>query len=249
MNSLSKNQLKNLIAFRQQKRCDEDGVFVVEGVKMCDEALQSSFKIITICGTTEYLQSHRSILPPSSDIYEVNGEQLERLSNQRTPNKVWMLVERVYPAPNTTANTLVLALDGLQDPGNMGTIMRTADWFGIRRIVCSHDTVSCYNPKVVQSSMGAIFRTNVEYCDLAEKLDSLSKEGFSIYGAMLDGESIFKAEKKSPSVLVIGNEGHGISEKISSKIERRLTIPNIGGTCESLNAAVATAILVSEFYR
>jgi TrmH family RNA methyltransferase len=97
--------------------------------------------------------------------------------------------------------------------------------------------------------MGAIFRTNVEYCDLAEKLYNLSKEGFSIYGAMLDGESIYKAEKKSPSVLVIGNEGHGISEKISSKIERRLTIPNIGGTCESLNAAVATAILVSEFYR
>ena len=266
MNSLSKNQLKCLAAYRQQKRCDEEGVFVVEGVKMCSEALQSGFAIRTVCSTADFLAAHGNKMAHCGEVYEVNAEQLERLSNQRTPNKVWMVVERRVLAESVlTENApalkgspsnlegerdgLVLALDGLQDPGNMGTIMRTADWYGIRRIVCSRDTVNCYNPKVVQATMGAIFRTEVIYCDLAEWLGNAAKEGYTTYGALLDGVPYQTAALQRPAVLVIGNEGKGISREVAASVQHRLTIPNIGGTCESLNAAVATAILCSEFYR
>ncbi len=251
MNSLSKNQLKCLAAYRQQKRCDEEGVFVVEGVKMCSEALQSGFAIRTVCGTADFLAAYSNEMGQCSEVYEVNAEQLERLSNQRTPNKVWMVVERkIQNSKFKIQNSnLLLALDGLQDPGNMGTIMRTADWYGIRRIVCSRDTVSCYNPKVVQATMGAIFRTEVIYCDLAEWLGNAAKEGYTTYGALLDGKPYQTAALQRPAVLVIGNEGKGISREVAASVQHRLTIPNIGGTCESLNAAVATAILCSEFYR
>jgi TrmH family RNA methyltransferase len=251
MNSLSKNQLKCLAAYRQQKRCDEEGVFVVEGVKMCSEALQSGFAIRTVCGTADFLAAYGNKMGQCSEVYEVNAEQLERLSNQRTPNKVWMVVERkIQNSKFKIQNSnLLLALDGLQDPGNMGTIMRTADWYGIRRIVCSRDTVNCYNPKVVQATMGAIFRTEVIYCDLAEWLGNAAKEGYTTYGALLDGEPYQAAALQKPAVLVVGNEGKGITVKVAANVQHRLTIPNIGGTCESLNAAVATAILCSEFYR
>ena len=253
---LSKNQLKNLAAYRLQKHCDDDGLFVVEGVKMCNEALLSGFTIRTICATADYLNSTpvRNRIPLLSgsgcDIHEVTDDQLERLSNQRTPNKVWMLLDRQpsLPCPATSSD-LTLALDGLQDPGNMGTILRTADWFGIRHVVCSVGTVSCYNPKVVQSTMGAIFRTKIDYCDLAEWLQQADDDGIATYGAMLDGKPYHSVKMSRPAVLVIGNEGHGISEKVSSKVLHRLTIPNVGGTCESLNAAVAAAVLCAEFYR
>ena len=287
MNALSKNQLKNLAAYRLQKRCDEDEVFVVEGVKMCNEALMSDFTIRTLCGTAEYINSVNDKLTRCGEIYEVTAEQLERLSNQRTPNKVWMIVERKtengeWRTENGERRTengerktengerrtengerltengerrtenrerLTLALDGLQDPGNMGTIMRIADWYGIRHIVCSRDTVSCYNPKVVQATMGAIFRTKIDYCDLAEWLDEAANKGYATYAAMLDGEPYQTATLEQPAALVIGNEGKGISPNVAANVQHKLTIPNIGGTCESLNAAVATALLCAEFYR
>ena len=300
MSSLSKNQLKALAAYRIQKRCDEEGVFVVEGEKMCHEALASDHKILAICATADYLAT----MPNANiadNVYEVSSEQLERLSSLRTPNKVWMLVERKAESGKRKAESgwrggcsdivetdlqdlqdfarhasrrteqaesgkrkaesglrgssfdlsegrLVLALDGLQDPGNMGTIMRTADWYGIRHIVCSRDTVSVYNPKVVQATMGAIFRTRVEYVDLAEWIDEANKKGIATYGAMLDGTDYRSAALQGPAVLVVGNEGRGISAPVAARLRQRLTIPNVGGTCESLNAAVATAILVSRFF-
>ena len=249
MNELSKNLLKNLAAYRLPKRCDEEGVFVVEGVKLCDEALHSGFKIRVVCGIEEWMGNHRASLPADSECYTVTAEQLERLSLMRTPNKVWMLVERKAPATKTDAGDLVLALDGLQDPGNMGTLLRTADWYGIRQVVCSTDTVSCYNTKVVQASMGAIFRTKVTYCQLDDYLRRIAREGYTVYGAMLDGEPLYASKLQQPAVLVVGNEGRGLSDTVAATVTRRLTIPNIGGTCESLNAAVAAAILMSEFQR
>jgi len=244
MNILSKSKLKVLADYRHQKRCDEDGLFVVEGPRLCDEAVRSGFRIRTICGTSDYLSRCGKI---QADIYEVTDAELERLSNQRTPNQVWMLVER--QTIEIGRQPVVIALDGLQDPGNMGTIMRTADWFGIRHIVCSRQTVSCYNPKVIQSTMGAIFRTKVEYTDLPTRIEELHSEGYNIYGAMLDGEDLFKIEPQRPAVIVIGNEGNGISAEVAKAIDNAITIPNIGGTCESLNAATAAAIIVSAFYR
>ena len=255
---LSKNQLKNLAAYRLQKHCDDDGLFVVEGVKMCNEALLSGFTIRTICATADYLNSTpvRNRIPLLSgsgcDIHEVTDDQLERLSNQRTPNKVWMLLDRQpsLPCPATSSD-LTLALDGLQDPGNMGTILRTADWFGIRHVVCSVGTVSCYNPKVVQSTMGSLFRTEIIYTDLPSYL---SECGMPVYGALLDGEDIWGDGhplhlQPGGSVLVIGNESRGITPEVQQHVTHRIMIPNLGGTAESLNASVACAILIAEMVR
>ena len=251
MNNLSNNKMKFLSAYRQQKNCEAEGVFVVEGVKMAQEALKSGWKIRTVCATAEEWNAMDFFAHNGADeVYEASREHIERLSSLRSPQGVWMLVERKTENGERRAESpFVLALDGIQDPGNMGTILRTCDWFGVRDVVCSHETVSCYNPKVVQASMGAIFRTHVSYCELAETLMSYKKHGFAINGAMLDGEDAFAARKERPCVLVIGNEGHGISPEVAAVIDRRLTIPNIGGTCESLNASVAAAILVSGFFR
>lgn len=273
MSTLSNNRLKSLATYRQQKNCEADNLFVVEGIKMAQEALKSGWHIRTICCTEEALNVMGPLASNVADeLYMVSDEQMGRLSLLRSPQGVWMLVERRaedLPRAGTPAyqadNGLVLALDGIQDPGNMGTILRTCDWFGVRKVLCSLDTVSCYNPKVVQATMGAVFRTQVEYCNLAESLVIYKEQGYTVYGAMLDGEDAFTAiqnhrvrrtssalrdpQEFVPLVLVIGNEGHGISPEVASVIGHRLTIPNIGGTCESLNAAVATAILISGFFR
>lgn len=239
--------LKTLAAYRLMKHCDENRVFVVEGVKLCNEAMLSGFRIRTVCATEDWCESHAGSLPAECDKYVVTAEQLERLSLMRSPNKVWMLVDRPAPQPLMADADVLIALDGLQDPGNMGTILRTADWYGIRQLICSPDTVSCYNPKVVQASMGAIFRTAVTYCDLPAFLKQHAAMGYAVYGAMLDGNDLYNSALQRPAILVVGNEGRGLSEVVEASLTCRLTIPNIGGTCESLNAAVAAAILMSEF--
>ena len=241
---ISKNKLKELAAYRQQRRCDEEAVFVVEGPKMCVEALASGFTVRVVCATSEW----KAESGVGCEYYEVSQAELERLSNLKTPNQVWMLVERKdlkdLKAPKDLKN-LILALDRIQDPGNMGTIMRTADWYGIRHIVCSHDTVDCYNPKVVQASMGAIFRTCVEYVDLPQWLAAC---GMTVYGASLQGtplsHSHIDTSTHSPKVLLIGNESRGISPEAMAQVTHPVLIPNIGGTAESLNASVAAAILI-----
>lgn len=243
---ISKNKLKELAAYRQQKRCDEEAVFVVEGPKMAAEALASGFAIRTLCATSEGLaQSSSPNLGNVPECYEVSQAELERLSGMRAPNQVWMLVERKDLNDLKDSNDLILALDRIQDPGNLGTMMRTADWFGIRHIVCSTDTVSCYNPKVVQASMGAIFRTRVDYVDLPQWLASCGKPvfGASLQGKPITGQSSLNAEH-SAAVLLIGNESRGISPEAMAHVTHPVLIPNIGGTAESLNASVAAAILI-----
>ena len=243
---ISKNKLKELSVYKQQKHCEQDSVFVVEGVKMCHEAMAAKVPIKVVCATNSWLSQHIE-LPPSAEVYEVDEDSLSRLSHMTTPNEVWMLVERT-PITAPTGQPLTLALDHLQDPGNLGTIIRTADWFGVRRIVCSEGTVSCYNPKVVQSTMGGLFRTEITYTDLPEYLSNCNKP---VYGALLNGESIWGKETLAPlpqegAVLVIGNESRGITPEVQQHITHRITIPNLGGTAESLNASVACAILMAE---
>ncbi len=237
---ISKNKLKELAAYRMQKRCDEDGVFVVEGPKMAAEALASGFSIRVVCATEEWKAAGENW----KEYYEVSEAELERLSNMKNPNQVWILVERpktFHLSPLTSH--LVLALDRIQDPGNMGTMMRTADWYGIRHIVCSKDTVSCYNPKVVQASMGAVFRTKVDYVDLPQWLANC---GMPVYGASLQGQPLPTIHYALPTqkVLLIGNESRGISPEAMAQVTHPVLIPNIGGTAESLNASIATAILI-----
>ena len=244
---ISKTKLKELVAYKQQKRCDEEGVFVVEGVKLVDEALREGVEAVALCATQEWCAAKAEKLQSTAtfELFEVSESDLERLSSMRAPNQVWMLARRgEIRRPESAALTLVL--DRIQDPGNMGTIIRIADWFGIRHIVCSKDTVSCYNPKVVQSTMGGIFRTCVEYTDIVEWLHGC---GLPVYGAMLDGKNVYETQLEKPAVLVIGNESKGISEAVAACLTNRILIPNYGGTCESLNAAVATGILCAEFCR
>ena len=237
---ISKNKLKELAAYRLQKRCDEEAVFVVEGPKMAAEAMASGFSIRVVCATEEW-KVEQGVW---KEYYEVSPAELERLSHFKTPNQVWMLVERKDLSPLTShLSPLVLALDRIQDPGNLGTMLRTADWFGIRRVVCSRDTVSCYNPKVVQASMGAVFRTAVDYVDLPQWLSTC---GMPVYGASLQGEPLPTAHCQLPTnkVLLIGNESRGISEEAMEQVTHPVLIPNLGGTAESLNAAVAAGILM-----
>lgn len=243
---ISKARLKDLAGYRLQKRCEAEGVFVVEGVKMAQEALAAGVPVHAICGSADWLRQNAPQIQ-GMECYEVGQSELERLSSMRSPNEVWLLAER----PQTVAQPdegehLVLLLDHLQDPGNMGTIIRTADWFGIRHIVCSADSVDCYNPKVVQATMGGIFRTCVEYCDLVQWI---ARYRHPVYGAVLDGEDVRRIALQQPAALVIGNESRGISPEVQAALTQRLAIPNYGGTCESLNASVATAILCAEFYR
>lgn len=243
---ISKNRLKELAAYRQQRRCDEEAVFVVEGPKMAAEALASGFAVRVVCATKEWLAENEGRCAACGELHEVGQAELERLSNMRCPNQVWMLVERPDSlAFNTAHCSLILALDRIQDPGNMGTMMRTADWYGVRHIVCSADTVSCYNPKVVQASMGAVFRTRVDYVDLPQWLAAC---GMPVFGATLNGEPLTPGaelvSEDHPAVLLIGNEGRGISDAALSAVTRPVTIGNIGGTAESLNASVAAAILI-----
>ena len=242
---ISKNKLKELAAYRLQKRQDEAGVFVVEGPKMAAEAMTWGAEVVCTCATDEWAPTSGE---PSGEFYRVSQAELERLSLMRAPNQVWMLVHRPQNGQmysHLTAQPLVLALDRLQDPGNMGTILRTADWYGVRHVVCSADTVSCYNAKVVQASMGAVFRTWVEYVDLPHWLDAC---GMPVYGATLDGEPLgccgAGQSDASPRVLLVGNEGRGISPEAMDRVTHRVTIPNLGGTAESLNAAVAAAIMM-----
>ena len=242
---ISKNKLKELAAYRQQRRCDEEAVFVVEGPKMAAEALASDFNIRTVCATSEWKDESgkMKVEKAGGEFYEVSQAELERLSNFKAPNQVWMLVERKDLNDLKDSDDLILALDRIQDPGNMGTMMRTADWYGIRHIVCSTDTVSCYNPKVVQASMGAIFRTRVDYVDLPQWLAAC---GMPVFGASLQGEPLSANGSQLPAnkVLLIGNESRGISAEAMAHVTHPVLIPNIGGTAESLNASVAAGILI-----
>ena len=242
---ISKNKLKELAAYRLQKRCDEEAVFVVEGPKMAAEVLASGFTVRVVCASGEWLSTYADSMV-ATETYEVSPAELERLSNFKTPNQVWMLVERDSKDPKDLKDPkgLILALDHIQDPGNMGTMLRTADWFGIRRVVCSRDTVSCYNPKVVQASMGAVLRTQVDYVDLPEWLATC---GMPVYGASLQGEPIVGKDAGAPRevVLLIGNESRGISPEAMAHVTHPVLIPNLGGTAESLNASVAAGILMN----
>ncbi|MDY5969267.1 MAG: RNA methyltransferase [Bacteroidales bacterium] len=251
---ISKNQLKELCGYRKQKQCDEEGVFVVEGVKMCEEALASGFHIRAIAATSDWLECHGTTT--SDAVYEVSDAALERLSGMTTPNKVWMLLcrpkEKKGDRRVTLEEGLVLALDRLQDPGNMGSIIRTADWYGVRHIFCSPDTVCCYNPKAVQASMGGLLRTRLHYTPLVPLLDEFLRNGHRVLGAMLDGEDVKRVatrDGEKPPVLVIGNESRGISPEVASRVSHRIVIPNRGGTAESLNASIAAAVLMDNLLR
>ena len=250
---LSKNEIKEIKALGQKKFRDERGLFVVEGEKLVDEALRSGFDVV----------AHYRV-------EDIGEEAMARISQLTHPSPALAVLRQPAPAPFTIApDELVLALDGIRDPGNLGTILRIADWFGIRQIIASEDTVELYNPKVVQATMGAIFRVHVHYCDLAAFLRCRVKPGMTegvkpdvaqpcendsipIYGTFLEGDNIYQTPLTKGGIIVMGSEANGISPEVAATVTRRLYIPPFppdAHTSESLNVAVATAITCSEFRR
>lgn len=249
MEKLSKNKLRLLLSFTKKKARDEQNLFLAEGNKLVRDLLPY-FHCKTIVGTVDFFKKEEIRL--ESDCYIATKEELERLSLTRSPQAVWALFERKEHNLNLSElkEKLSLALDGVQDPGNLGTIIRIADWFGIENIICSSNCVDLYNPKVVQATMGAIARVKIHYTDLVKLMDSVGD--LPIYGTFLEGDIIYETPLSSNGIIVMGNEGNGISEEVKQRITQKLFIPNYPSnrkTSESLNVAVATSIVCSEFRR
>ena len=247
---ISKAKIKYIHQLEQKKSRRQEGVFVAEGPKVVSDLLNTTPAQLVIA-TQQWLDNNH--LAPDTEYIVATEEELRKVSFLQHPQQVVAVFKQMTTPQNlpSAENELVLALDGVQDPGNMGTIVRIADWFGIGNIVCSQDTADIYNPKVVQATMGSIARVNVTYTDLVAYLYKQTADT-PIYGTLLDGNNIYKEVLSANGIIVMGNEGKGISEQIRTKVNRRLLIPNypLGRpTADSLNVAIATAITCSEFRR
>lgn len=241
---LSKSQISFIKSLHQKKYRKSSGIFIIEGIKSIAEFIDSNYKIHSIYFNPTYFSSTPQF-GANIKLIEVNNAELEKISTLQTPQGILALVyipPSVDILPHTFNNKFTLLLDNVQDPGNLGTIIRTADWFGIEQIVCSEDTVEAYNPKTVQSTMGSLARIKLYYTNLAE---FISHTQIPVFGALLDGESIYKVNWGKEGLILLGNEGHGISEALLSKITAPVTIPRIG-KAESLNVAISAAIFCSE---
>ena len=235
---LSKNEVKYIQSLCHKKQRQEDNVFVVEGPKQMEEVLAANFSVKKIYALPEWIADNAGI----TNVTEITPDELHKISNQQTPNKVLAVVEQpAHTEEPAYKDCVSILLDGIQDPGNMGTILRIADWFGIQQVICSKDTVDVYNPKVIQSTMGSFTRVKVWYKDLN---DVLKNANVPVFGALLTGESIYGIPKISEGILLIGNEGNGIRKENISYITHPVTIPKMGGA-ESLNAGIATGIIVA----
>ena len=241
VSDLSKNKIKWIRSLHHKKTRDELGFFIVEGEKMVNEALIYAENFIELLAYTNDFR-HENL---SVESYEISAKELDQISLLTTPNKVLAVIRKKKTNSPIQQDNLILALDGIQDPGNLGTIMRIADWYGISDIICSKNTVDWYNPKVVQASMGAIFRVHMHSLELENWLSDCK---LNIYGALLEGSNIYKETLQETGVLLLGNEGNGISKELLPLISHPISIPRFGGA-ESLNVSAAAAILVSEFKR
>ncbi|WP_139958868.1 TrmH family RNA methyltransferase [Flavicella sediminum] len=240
--SFSKNQTKVINKLRQKKYRMKEGLFVAEGIKVVKELLASSFELDTLFVTEAASENFTSY-----KVEIVNEVDLKKLSSLKSPNGVLALFKiPVEKALNSSG--LVLVLDEVNDPGNLGTIIRLCDWFGIQQLVCSVNTVDCYNEKVVQSTMGSLSRVAINYVDL---LPFLEKCASPMYIADMVGENVYEAKLPKEAVLIMGNEANGISDAVRDYVTNSLSIPRFGviQATESLNVATATSILLSEFRR
>jgi len=235
---ISKNQIKFVRQLEQKKYRRKEGLFVAEGPKVVGDLLRAGFNAQEIYATKEWNSNGKRI-------QEVTEEELRKVSFLQHPQQVLALFE-IPSAKLSSDSTLSLALDDVQDPGNLGTIIRIADWFGISTIYCSENTVDAWSPKVVQATMGSIARVNIVYTDLKELIQNAS---VPVYGTLLDGQNIYTQELSQEGIIVMGNEGNGISQTIRPLINRKLLIPQFHEGPESLNVAIATAITCSEFRR
>ncbi|KAF2515935.1 TrmH family RNA methyltransferase [Flavobacterium foetidum] len=239
---VSKNQIKLISSLHQKKHRFANQLFFAEGVKVIQELLESNFELEQLFTTLNDFQEVKT-----SKRTIINDQELKKISALSTPNTC-LAVFRM-PAENKIIDSgLILALDDIRDPGNLGTILRLCDWFGIKQIICSKETVDIFNPKVVQATMGSIARVNVNYLDLKDFLD---KTQLPVFGTFMNGDTIYRSDLPQNGIIIMGNEANGISSEIEKTVTTRLTIPRFGELqkTESLNVATATAIILSEFKR
>jgi TrmH family RNA methyltransferase len=240
--NLSKNHIKLITSLQQKKYRQKHKLFVAEGVKTVNELLNSTFEVEQLFVTDDFEFSSEI-----ENAVEVSETELKKISQLKTPNKVLGLFK--IPKTNSTKNIgLIVALDAINDPGNLGTIIRLCDWFGVEKLVCSTTTVNCYNQKVVQASMGSLTRVEIVYIDL---VDFLKETKLPSFIADMDGENIYKSSLPKEAILIMGNEANGISDEVKKLVDSKISIPRFGNIqeTESLNVATATAILLSEFKR
>ena len=249
---LSKSKIKLITSLSHKKYRDEGGLFIAESTKLVLD-LMSEMECVLLVATNSWLKTNSNA--KADEIIEATENEFSKISSQKTPQGVLALFQK----PNYSYNfeeisaQLNLALDDVQDPGNLGTIIRIADWFGIRDIFCSLHTADVYGAKTVQATMGALARVRVHYVNLADFLQKCSKRELPIYGTFIDGENIYKEKNLSENgIIVMGNEGNGIASEIEKFVSKRLSVPNFPqgeSTSESLNVGIATALVCAEFRR
>ncbi len=248
---LSKNKIKYIRSLEHKKFRNENNAFIAEGNKLVADMLYS-FESELIVATPSWMATQGDI--PAKELLEGSRDDIRKASLLKNPQDVIAVFKRpVYPIEEADpATQLILMLDGVQDPGNAGTIIRMADWFGISHIVCSMDTADAYAPKTVQATMGALSRVKIHYTDLEEYLNRTASSSAPCYGTFLDGDNIYNKTLSDKGIIIMGNEGNGIRPSIESFITEKLYIPNYpetAETSESLNVAIATAVVCAEFRR
>ncbi len=249
---LVKSKLKYIQSLGQKKFRQQEAVFIAEGPKLVNDLLtMNNSAVIEIYALKEWIEDNKKIAN-NKYVVEVTAIELEKISQLTTPNQVLAIVKQFEAGTKTeVSNKITLALDNIQDPGNLGTIIRIADWYAVDQIVCNTQCADIYNPKVIQSTMGSIARVKVIYLDLAQWLTA--QKNIPVYAAMLNGEDVTKTKKINEGIIVIGNESKGVSEEVLNLVTKRISIPqkirqndSFGqGNAESLNAAVATGIILS----
>ncbi|WP_026704502.1 TrmH family RNA methyltransferase [Flavobacterium soli] len=239
---VSKNQIKLITSLHQKKYRQANNLFIAEGVKVINELLNSNFELENVFATEPLFPAI-----PKEKFNLIGETDLKKISALTVPNNC-LGVFKIPASKTINESGLIIALDDIRDPGNLGTILRLCDWFGIEQVICSGQTVDIYNPKVVQATMGSIARVNVTYLDLEAYIKSTS---LPVFGTFMEGQNIYKTTLPKEGIIVMGNEANGISPKIEAFAKNRLTIPRFGDLqqTESLNVATATAIILSEFCR
>jgi TrmH family RNA methyltransferase len=244
-----------ILSLQKKKTREESSLFVLEGDKIVREYIMAGNRVALLAGKPEWIDGEPDeVIKGADEVATVSYEELRRISSLRTPHNVLAVaaMEKMPYSDSILAGNLTIALEYVQDPGNLGTIIRIAAWFGIKNIICSPDCVDFYNPKVIQASMGAFMHVKVFYISLAEALAGAQKNGYSIWGTVMDGRSVYESELGSEGIILLGNESKGISDKLLCHVTERITIPGpekqLAGL-ESLNVSMAAAIVCSEFAR
>jgi RNA methyltransferase, TrmH family len=252
---LSRTQIKDLKQLHLKKYRDRENVFVAEGQKIAVEILQSDLKILSFYATSDFVASNRELIHNSQiKIHVISRAELTSISHLSEPDDCFIVAEKKSPQVNFSLfeNELILYLDGIRDPGNLGTMIRICDWFGIRNLICSIDCVDTYNPKVIQATMGSFLRVTPSYLDFPILMNEINNRSIQlplIYGSYMEGENLLQMDKFEPGILIIGSESHGIRSELLPFVDRKITIPRFSDRAESLNAAIAASICISQFRR